>query len=162
MYSDSAWRGPVVWAGEPCMCLVSTCAGFPLLSFCLLFFLIYLSQTLQAVAMGWQAARANILLKETVKPGSSLFIRTRLLQHSIASIPPPDGIRPSYEEPSLIHLPSHGFFSPLHTHEKPGPWSSTNIDSPWKPTGPPSTTPVFFRKTSRAATAQVVSLPSQK
>lgn len=28
MYSDSTWRGPVIWASEPRMFLVSTCAGY--------------------------------------------------------------------------------------------------------------------------------------
>lgn len=56
---EGQWFGPVSHA-----CLsYPPVLGIPLLSFCPLFFLIYLSQTLQAVAAGWQSARAHILLK---------------------------------------------------------------------------------------------------
>lgn len=80
--TDVQWQH-LIWASEPHMSLVSTCAGYssPLL-FVSFFFLIYLSQTLQAVAVGWQAARASILLKKIGKSGSSLLFRTRLPKHS--------------------------------------------------------------------------------
>lgn len=63
MYDDSTWRGPVIWASEPRMSLVPTCVGYSSPLFLSFFFLIYLSHTLQAVAAGWQSARAHILLK---------------------------------------------------------------------------------------------------
>lgn len=51
-------------ASEPRISLVSTCSGCPSpILFCLLFFLIYPSKTLQSVTVGWQVARASVVLK---------------------------------------------------------------------------------------------------
>lgn len=84
---------------------------------------IYLSQSLQAVALGWQTAHASFLLKKTDKSGSSLLFRTRLLKHGTTAAthcksPLPYITQPPCDEPSIfLSSPNCFFFSLL---EKPG------------------------------------------
>lgn len=100
---EDHWFGP---ASLTCLCFS------PMLLLFLFYFLrlIYLSQTAQAVASGWQAARATI-----DRQGSKLIVvqatfadSTALWEIHIATPPP----HPC-EEATLIHLTPNCFFSPL-------------------------------------------------
>lgn len=127
MYNDSTWRGPVIWASEPRMSLVSTCAGYssPLLFVFFFSWSIYhklhkLSQwgdrrPVQAFFWNRQASQ------ESHCCSGHVCWSTALQQLHVASLPSPlQHPPPPCEEPSLTHSPPNCFFSLARAPGKPG------------------------------------------